>query len=388
MLLLVPLLGGEGVVSFSSILLKLGFSLGVLVLVIAAAWFLVPLILKRIAELRSPEVFILTIVFLCLGLSWVTASLGCPCLGAFIAGVVLADSDYSHQATTEILPFRDVFNSLFFVSIGMLLSLSTLAGNFGNVALLVVGLIVGKVILVWAVVRILGFPQRIAAMAALGLAQIGEFSFVLAKTARGTDLLPNVDYQAFLAASIVSMIATPFLIAAAPRFSYFIQSLFKDGKAQALENAESDDIHMTSSGGLQQHVIIVGYGLNGRNLARVLRAVGVPYVVLDVNASAVNRARRRRKDILATQHAARSCSTSISTERGTCARDLGSTGRSRTVRQARQLSETVHIIVRTRYVSEIAELYDLGRERGHSRGIRDQHRDLFARLHRYGIPVK
>jgi CPA2 family monovalent cation:H+ antiporter-2 len=391
MLLLVPLLGGKDIVSFSSILLDLGFSLGVLVLFIAASWFLIPQILKRVAELRSPEVFILTIVFLCLGLSWVTASLGLSlALGAFIAGVVLADSEYSHQATAEILPFRDVFNSLFFVSIGMLLSLSALAANLGNVALLVVGLIVGKAILIWAVVRILGYPQRIAAMASLGLAQIGEFSFVLAKTARGTDLLPDVDYQAFLAASIISMIATPFMIAAAPRFSFFVQSFLRDGKVQDLDNAESDDIHMTSSGGLQQHVIIVGYGLNGRNLARVLRAVGVPYVVLDVNATAVNRAKAKGEKINFGDSTRREVLQHVNIDSAwalvLAMSDLQAARR--TVRQARHLNDKVHIIVRTRYVSEIAELYELGANEVIPEEF-ETSIEIFSRvLHRYGISRK
>lgn len=391
MLLLVPLLGGQDIVSFSSILLNLGFSLIILVLVVAAAWFLIPQILKRVAELRSPEVFILTVVFLCLGLSWVTESLGLSlALGAFIAGVVLADSEYSHQATAEILPFRDVFNSLFFVSIGMLLSLAALAANLGNVALLVVGLIIGKGLLVWMVVRILGYPQRIAAMAALGLAQIGEFSFVLAKTARGTTLLPDVDYQAFLAASIISMIATPFMIAAAPRFSFFIQSFLKDGRVHDLGNAESDEIHMTSSGGLQQHVIIVGYGLNGRNLARVLRAVGVPYVVLDVNADAVNRAKAKGEKINFGDSTRREVLQHVNLDSAwalvLAMSDLQAARR--TVRQARHLNDKVHIIVRTRYVSEIAELYELGANEVIPEEF-ETSIEIFSRvLHRYGISRK
>jgi CPA2 family monovalent cation:H+ antiporter-2 len=119
----------------------------------------------------------------------------------------------------------------------------------------------------------LGFPQRVAAMTGLGLAQIGEFSFVLAKAGRGADLLPDSDYQTFLAASIISMIATPFMIAAAPRFGYFVQSILPDKKSQEEAETAEEDVHITSTGGLNNHVIIVGYGLNGRNLARVLRAV-------------------------------------------------------------------------------------------------------------------
>src|SRR5687768_6326913 len=291
MLLAVPLLGGEDIVSFTSIVLDLGSSLLALALLVLAAWFLLPKFLKQVVNLRSPEAFLLTVVLLCLGMSWVTSHFGLSlALGAFIAGMVLADSDYSHQVTSEVLPFRDVFNSVFFVSIGMLLSLTALISNIGYVALLVVALLLGKALIIWAIVRILGYPQRIATMTGLGLAQIGEFSFVLARAGQGANLLPEVDYQNFLAASIISMIATPFLISASPRIGYFIQSVLKDGSAADVENTE-EDIHLTSSGGLHQHVIIVGYGLNGRNLARVLRAVGIPYMVLELNADVVRRAK-------------------------------------------------------------------------------------------------
>src|SRR5687768_10700343 len=178
MLLLVPVLGGAEGVSTGQIVLDLGGSLLALVVLVLASWFFLPKFLSRITLMRSTEAFLLTVVLLCLGLSWVTSQFGMSlALGAFIAGVVLADSDYSHQATAEILPFRDVFNSLFFVSIGMLLSVSALLQNLGVVVAVVIGLILVKALIIWAVIRVLGFPQRIATMAALGLAQIGEFSF-------------------------------------------------------------------------------------------------------------------------------------------------------------------------------------------------------------------
>ena len=163
MMLIVPLLGGEDIVSFAAIFLKLGSSLLALIVIVIGALFLLPTFLKWVANLRSPEVFLLTVVLLCLGMSWVTSHFGLSlALGAFIAGMVLADSDYSHQVTAEILPFRDVFNSVFFVSIGMLLSLAALASNLGWVLLLVVGLIAGKALIIWAIVRLLGYPQRMA----------------------------------------------------------------------------------------------------------------------------------------------------------------------------------------------------------------------------------
>ncbi len=363
MLLLIPLLSGEDVVTLASIVIKLGTSIGLLILVVLGAWLLVPLFLKQVVRLRSAEVFLLTIVLLSLGLAWVTAELGLSlAMGAFIAGVVLADSDFSHQATAEVLPFRDIFNSLFFVSIGMLLSLGVLGTNIGLVALLATGLIAGKALIVWGVVRFLGYPQRISAMAALGLAQIGEFSFVLAKSGRSVGLLPDNDYQSFLAASIISMIATPFLIAFAPAFGRYMQSILRDGRSHDVDNCEQDDIHLTSSGGLHNHVVIVGYGLNGRNLARVLRSVGVSYVVLDLNAEVVKRAKSEgekinfgdstRREVLRHAQIERAAALVLAMSDPKAAR--------LTVKQSRGLNENLHIIVRTRYVSEINELFELG----------------------------
>lgn len=387
MLLLVPILGGDDVVSTTKVILDLGGSLLALLILVLAAWFLLPKLLKQIAHLRSPEAFLLTVVLLCLGMSWVTSHFGLSlALGAFIAGMVLADSDYSHQVTAEILPFRDVFNSLFFVSIGMLLSVTALLQNILVVILLVLGLVLLKTLIVWGIIRILGFPQRIATTAALGLAQIGEFSFVLARSGQGANLLPETDYQTFLAASIMSMIATPFLIALAPRIGYTVQKLFKDGSDADLENAE-EDIHMTSSGGLQQHVIIVGYGLNGRNLARVLRTVGIPYVILELNAEVVRKAKEKgekinfgdatRREVLLHAGIERAWAMVLAMSDASAAR--------RTVDQARRLSEKLHIIVRTRYVAEITELFELGANEVIPEEF-ETSIEIFSRvLHRYGL---
>jgi monovalent cation:H+ antiporter-2, CPA2 family len=289
--------------------------------------------------------------------------------------------------TSEVLPFRDVFNSLFFVSIGMLLSLTSLWANLGSVGLLAITLVIAKALIIWTIVRLLGYPQRIATMTGLGLAQIGEFSFVLARAGQGANLLPENDYQTFLAASIISMIATPFLISSAPRIGYFVQSVLKDGSAADVENTE-EDIHLTSSGGLQQHVIIVGYGLNGRNLARVLRAVGVPYVVLELNADEVRRAKGKgekinfgdatRREVLLHAGVDQAWSLVLAMSDAAAAR--------RTVDLARRLNKKLHIIVRTRYVAEITELLELGANEVIPEEF-ETSIEIFSRvLHRYGIP--
>ncbi len=363
MMLLVPVLGGKDAASFGAIAAKLGGSLLGLIVIVLAAWLLVPLLLKQIVRLKSPEVLLLLVVLVCLGISFVTAQFGLSlALGAFIAGMVLADSDYSHQVTADILPFRDVFNSIFFVSIGLLLSVGAMFENLFTVFMWVLLLVVGKALIVWTVIQLLGFPQRIAAMTALGLAQIGEFSFVLAKAGRSADLLPDSDYQSFLAASIISMIATPFMIAAAPRFGYFIQSIVPDKKSVEDTSETEEDIHITSTGGLNNHVIIVGYGLNGRNLARVLRAVTVSYTILELNAEVVREAKEKgekinfgdatRREVL--HHAA------IENANALVLAMSDPQAARRTVRQARELNEKIYIVVRTRYTSEITELLKYG----------------------------
>ena len=147
---------------------------------------------------------------------------------------MLADTDYSHQVTADVLPFRDIFNSVFLFRLELLLSLAMLWANLGSVLILVITLVAGKALIIWAIIRLLGFPQRVATITALGLAQVGEFSFILAKAGRGVDLLPDSDYQSFLAASIISMIATPFLIRVAPKAGYFVQTWLSDGNPPSL----------------------------------------------------------------------------------------------------------------------------------------------------------
>lgn len=361
MMLMVPVLGGEGDRSTGSVLWSLGGSFLALAAIIGVAWVLIPRFLKFVVGLRSPEIFVLSVILLSLGTAWITSQFGLSlALGAFIAGLVISESEFSHQITADILPFRDVFNSIFFVSIGLLLSLNALVEHISTVAMLVAALFIGKALIVWTVIRLLRFPQRIAVMAALGLAQIGEFSFVLAKTGRGVGLLPEVDYQSFLAASIITMAATPFVIAAAPRVGYALQKVLPDRKPE--EDETEEDIHLTSSGGLTNHVIIVGYGLNGKNLARVLRAVTVPYTILELNPKVVQRAKNKGEKINfgdATRHELLTHARVEEAYALVLAISDPSSAR-RTVKIARQMNPDLYIVVRTRYVSEITELLDLG----------------------------
>jgi CPA2 family monovalent cation:H+ antiporter-2 len=359
MMLLLPVLGGGEGVSLSKLALTLGAAAAAIALIIIAARKVVPFLLYHIVRLRSPEVFIISVVLMSLGTSWLTSQFGLSlALGAFIAGIILSESEYSHQIVADILPFRDVFNSVFFISIGMLLSLGALWADLTAVLAWVVALTVGKALLAFAAVRLLGYSLRVSVMAALGLAQIGEFSFILSKAGLAEGLLSDADYQRFLAASILSMIATPFIIKAAPRLGYALQSAFSP--ASMLEpmvkgfRPEEPD--------LKGHVVIIGYGLNGRNLARVLRRVRVPYLVLELNAEVVRNAGAEGERIVYGDATRREVLHHVGLER---ARILviaisDPVATRHTVWLARQLNPDIHIIVRTRYMAELHDLIELG----------------------------
>ncbi len=359
MMLMIPILSGREGTSPAKIALTLGIAVAAIAIIIFAARTIVPYLLYHIVRLRSPEVFIISVVLMSLGTSWLTLQAGLSlALGAFIAGIVLSESEYSHQIVADILPFRDVFNSLFFISIGMLLSVSALAVDVFTVLAWVGALTLGKALLVLAVMRLLRYSLRVATMTALGLAQVGEFSFILAKAGLPQGLLSELDYQRFLAASILSMIATPFLIKAAPRIGYALQSLFAPGSlleptVTGFDPQEPD---------MRGHVVIVGYGLNGRNLAKVLRRTGVPYLVMELNAEAVREAREQGERIVYGDATRKEVLHHIRLEH---ARILvlaisDPVASRHTVSLTREMNPDIHIIVRTRYMSEISDLRELG----------------------------
>jgi monovalent cation:H+ antiporter-2, CPA2 family len=386
MMLMVPILSGREGASIGNIARTLGAAVAAVAVIIFLARRVVPFLLKHIVALRSQEVFIIFVVLVSFGTSWLTAHFGLSlALGAFIAGVVLADSEYSHQIVADIMPFRDVFNSLFFISIGMLLSLSFFVSNLPTVLAWFAVLVVGKALIIGAVVMLLGYSPRVALMAGLGLAQIGEFSFILAKAALAQGLLSDTDYQRFLAAAILSMIATPFFIKAAPRLGYAVQSLITPrARRDSVATMEDDEASQLEP---RYQVLIIGYGLNGRNLAKVLHHTGIPYRVLEMNPQNISQARAEgvpilygdavRREVL--QHAGvvevKILVVAIS--------DISASRH--IVSLARELNPKLHIIVRTRYMSEVPELNRLGADQVIPEEF-ETSIEIFARvLARYGV---
>ncbi|QQS47065.1 MAG: cation:proton antiporter [Acidobacteriota bacterium] len=357
MMLLIPILSGQQGATPASIALTLGKAAAVIVGIIFAARTVVPFLLYHVVQLRSSEVFIIFVVLVSLGTAWLTSHFGLSmALGAFLAGLVLSESEYSHQIVSDILPFRDVFNSIFFISIGMLLSLTVLTQNLAVVLAWLAGIILIKMLIVTIVVRLLGYSMRISITVGIGLAQVGEFSFILAKLGNDQALIGQMDYQIFLAASILSMIATPFLIKAAPAIGQWVQSRLET------EQAADEEEKAASAEKLSNHVIVVGYGMNGRNLSKVLHRVGIPYLVLELNPETVRRYQTAgvpiyfgdagRQQVLHHFGVSRAVIMVLAISDPLTTR--------RAVALARELNPDLHIIVRTRYMSEVTDLFDLG----------------------------
>jgi len=325
--------------------------------VLAVGRVLVPRILHAVVRLRNRELFLMTIVLACLGTAAITAQVGLSlALGAFLAGLLLSESEYGHQAFTEVLPFRDTLASLFFVSVGMLLDVRFLAEHAALVAVTVLAIVLGKTAMTAIPALLAGYPPRTSLLAGAALAQVGEFSFVLGSRGAEAGLLDRDDYQTFLAAAVLTMAATPLLAVALPGWLDRLSTSRLCGWWLADRTPPADRQE------LADHVIIAGFGLNGRNLAAALAEFGVPHVVLELNPETVRHERALGLDIHYGDctRAAVLEHVGITRARAYVLAISDAASMRRSVRIARELAPGVRIIVRTEYVLEVEELRHLG----------------------------
>ncbi len=363
MMLLLPLLANPADSVRPEVLLPLGKSVLLVGALVAAAWYVVPQLLEQIVRSRSRELFLLTIIVLCLGIAWLTSLSGLSlALGAFIAGLVISESEYSHQAMAEVLPFRDSFNSLFFVSIGMLMDARVLAAHPVLVVTLIVAVIVGKFVMGAIPVVVSGYPLRAGILAGVSLAQVGEFSFVLAQQGEQTGLLVGEPYQVFLAVSVLTMVITPLLMQGAPHLARRVEAIQRlhrwssEKTTSQVQHAESRHLK------IKDHVIVMGYGLSGRNLVRVLEETEIPYVALDLDGDTVRRESQNGVKIIygdatnpSVLHHVR-----IDDARVLVVAISDPFAARRAVQIAHGINPDLHIIVRTRYLREMDDLHQLG----------------------------
>ena len=367
LILITPLMAGDSLNfegSFSTVFLK--GSLIILVFILSAK-FLIPWIFYHVGRTGSKELFLVSVVFICLTTALFTSSIGLSlALGAFLAGIVISGSQYSHQAMGNIVPLRDMFMSFFFVSVGMLLDIGYLLDHLPILILASIGSILVKAIAGVAITFILGYPLRTTILTGLALSQVGEFSFVLSRMGVEYSLLSEATYQAFLAVSIITMGVTPFLINASYKPADFIVKKVS-GTAYGLKlihglYSEPIKEEEQAEPEMKDHLIIVGFGFSGRTVSKAAKTAGIPYIIVEANPEIVKQEKQKGENIhygdatfeAVLEHAgarnARVLITGIS----------DATATEKIVEIAKKLNPNVCIIAKVRDLQEMRRLNALG----------------------------
>lgn len=362
-MLLLPLLAGTGGTVVSS-LLTLGTDVVALVVVLGIALIVVPRILDVVAAQRKRELFIISVVTICIGVAWILSLVGVSMsLGAFLAGVAIAGSEYNHEVIGIIMPIRDLMTSIFFISVGMMLSLTFMWEHILIIFAIVVVLILGKMVIASAAGILAGSPPSAAVIGGISLAHIGEFSFVLGATGLSLGLLNDNMYQMFLAVAILSMTLAPFVVDAAPEVSRRMMSnpLFWKYSSPSSDGTEAEGAG-TEHDVEHEYVIVVGFGPAGKYVVRALKRVGREYIILEMNPQTVAAEKAKGENIVygdaslepILRYAGinRAKTLVITIPDSATVRGVAST--------ARRMNPWTTIITRTRYTRESPALFKIG----------------------------
>ena len=266
--------------------------------VILLSKFIMPKLLFAVAKSKSNELFLLTVLMVCLSVAWLTAQLGLSLsLGAFLAGLIISESEYSHEAFGTILPFRDVFTSFFFISIGLLVDMDYFLGHAPIIIAIAICVLIIKAVVAGSAIFLTGHNARIALLAGLFVSQVGEFAFILADTGQEIGVIAQPNYQLFLAVSILTMAVTPSLIYKSDRLSEFLNNLLmNDSLKKRFPRLIRNSIKQSPASDLKlnDHVVLIGYNESGRNVAKVLRMANIPFVGIDSDPEIVLSARNKK----------------------------------------------------------------------------------------------
>jgi CPA2 family monovalent cation:H+ antiporter-2 len=348
-LLFLPALSGSGP-GAAVVAGRVAIAIAGVAILVAVARHAAPRLLDGVALMGSREIFTGAVVVFVLAMIAAGEKAGVSAaMGAFAAGIVLGESDHVHEVAATLAPLHDLLSSLFFVSIGMLLEPAFLARRPAQVAVVIVALVGIKTAAAFAALRASGAVPRTALRAALALANVGEFSFVLATTGVSLALLSGEAQQVVLAATVGTLVLAPFLVAAGPALALRLPEAVEDpGEGPASP--------------LARHIVVVGAGLNGTNVARVLLETGIPHVLVDIDPERVAAARHEGLHVLRADatgleglHAA-----GVGRALGVVVTIPDPDACRRVVRLARMHNPDVRVLVRTRYVKEVETLRALG----------------------------
>lgn len=391
MMLVTPMLAGNNENLGQTLLLLAGKLLIIILVTIYGARFVVPRLLFAVAKTKSKELFVLTIVVICFAVAWLTSAFGLSlALGAFLAGLIISESEYSHQATSNILPFREIFASFFFVSIGMLLDVQFFLEHAFIIIFFTLLVCIVKFFIAGFAALALQYPPRTSFIVGMNLFQVGEFAFILSAVGISYGLISTDLYQYFLAISILSMAITPFAIQYSDNIADNVvyRRLPKVIRERLMRFKSRENIIKVKED-LHDHLVIIGFGINGKNVARAARFAGIPYVIVELNPETVQEGRANGEPIVfgdavndfILQHLhignARVVVIAISDPDAT----------KKILASIRDISKSVHVIIRTRLVQEI----DANMKLGADEVIPEEFEtsiEIFSRvLHKYLVPM-
>lgn len=366
MMLISPFLAGQVtnvIPSVGVLIIKLTVLFSAIIL---AARYIFPYILYRLIKSGSRELFYLAVVLLCFGSAWLTDRLGLSlALGAFFAGLIISESDYSHEATSFVLPFREIFLSFFFVSIGMLLDIPFFIQHLPVILLLTVITFFLKGLMAAIATIFIKLPAISVFLVGLALFQVGEFAFVLSKIGLTYQLITAEQYQYFLAVSLLTMGLTPWVI----NYAYPLINMIKKSPISPLlsgidymtKRRKNKQLE-TPLQELKDHLVIIGYGLNGKNVAKAARKSGIQYIALEHDPQVYHHEKKYEPNLIfgnaEDEHVLRHLL--VYTARVIVIAIADTQATKVIIRQIRTMTHTAEIIVRTRYIKDIENFLKLG----------------------------
>ena len=358
-ILITPLLGGQQLElnTLPTLIVK---AVGLIVIIFVGAKWIIPLALRDAAKTKNRDLFLLLTLFICMGTTFATSLIGIgPELGAFVAGLLISNTEYSHQTLGYVQPFEDVFMSLFFISIGLMVNLHLFLANIGIIIALTAIILVINFTATLITGMALKLPAKVSISIAVLLSQIGEFSFVLAREGMAYGLMTNEFFSIFLGVSILTMSSTPFLEKLTPkivrtfsRFEYFqVDDELKTLPEELEETREIED-----------HVILVGLGRNGKHMARACMQYRIPFRIVDMNPVIVENQQALGLPVIYGKASNESVLKELNITSALCIVISASTYEEtlKTIDAARRLNPDIHIIVRTRYLKNIDEVIEAG----------------------------
>lgn len=359
MMLLTPFLGGNPEELNASILYRLGEGAVILIVTFYSGIQLVPTLLFHAAKTRSRELFLLTVLLICFSVAWIASSVGLSlAIGAFLAGLVISESEYSAQAIVDVIPFQDIFTSFFFVSIGMLLDIGFLLEHSIPIFLITSGVFILKSGTVSLIAMGLGFPIRSAVLSGIALSQVGEFSFVLGMYGISNNLGTEFLHKLFIAVSILTMALTPTMIAISPWIAAFAQKLpLSQRMLSGIRGRDKEEMRA-----VKNHIIIVGFGFSGKNVARSSKEADVPYAIIDMNPETVLKEREKGEAIYFGDATGENILKFVNIKEARALAVLinDPIAAIRVVERARKLNPEIYIIVRARRLEEMPLLFKVG----------------------------